>query len=52
MATNRHTHVVNFRKCSHASVGIAQARPNYLIVGYGILGYKTEKHRSCEVLMK
>ena len=31
MAANRqkdiHTH--NFRKCSHASVGLAQARPNY-----------------------
>ena len=25
--TDRHTH--NFRKCSHASVGLAQARPNY-----------------------
>ena len=24
--TDRHTH--NFRKCSHASVGLAQARPN------------------------
>ena len=27
MAANRHT--PNFRKCSHASVGLAQARPNY-----------------------
>ena len=26
MATSRHTH--NFRKCSHAGVGLAQARPN------------------------
>ena len=26
MAASRHTH--NFRKCSHASVGLAQARPN------------------------
>ena len=26
MAADRHTH--NFRKCSHASVGLAQARPN------------------------
>ena len=24
--TDRHTH--SFRKCSHASVGLAQARPN------------------------
>ena len=24
---DRHTHI--FRKCSHASVGLAQARPNY-----------------------
>ena len=28
MATNRHTH--NLRKCSHASVGLTQARPNYV----------------------
>ena len=28
MATSRHTH--NFRKCSHASMGLAQARPNEL----------------------
>ena len=27
MAANRHTH--NFRKCSHASVGLAQASPNH-----------------------
>ena len=26
MAADRHTH--NFRKCSHASVGLAQTRPN------------------------
>ena len=26
---SRHTH--NFRKCSHASVGLAQARPNYVV---------------------
>ena len=26
MAADRHTH--NFPKCSHASVGLAQARPN------------------------
>jgi len=26
MAASRHTH--NFRKCSHASVGLTQARPN------------------------
>ena len=26
--TDRHTH--NFRNCSHASVGLAQARPNYV----------------------
>ena len=26
MAANIHTH--NFRQCSHASVGLAQARPN------------------------
>ena len=30
---SRHTH--NFRKCSHTSVGLAQARPNYL--GYVLL---------------
>ena len=29
MAASRHTH--NFRKCSHASVGLAQARPNNLL---------------------
>ena len=31
MAANRHTyiHTHNFRKCSHASVGLAEARPNY-----------------------
>ena len=28
MAANIHTH--NFRQCSHASVGLAQARPNNL----------------------
>ena len=27
MAANRHTH--NFRECSHASVGLTQARPKY-----------------------
>ena len=45
MATTRHTH--NFRKCSHASVGLAQARPNnwdrkncllYGVVGCLLLG--------------
>jgi len=30
--TDIHTH--NFRKCSHASVGLAQARPNYLTVSH------------------
>ena len=29
---SRHTH--NFHKCSHASVGLAQARPNYRIQNY------------------
>ena len=31
MAADRQTdiHTHNFRKCSHASVGLAQARPNY-----------------------
>ena len=29
MAASIHTH--NFRQCSHASVGLAQARPNYVI---------------------
>ena len=33
MAANRHTH--NFRKCIHASVGLAQAHPNN--VGTGIV---------------
>ena len=33
MATDRHTH--NFRKCSHTSVGLAQARPNNYTVNNG-----------------
>ena len=30
MAANIHTH--NFRQCSHTSVGLAQASPNYVHV--------------------
>ena len=30
--TYRHTH--NFCKCSHASVGFAQARPNHVLIHY------------------
>ena len=29
MAASRRRHTHNFRKCSHASVRLAQARPNY-----------------------
>ena len=34
MATSRHTyiHTHNFRICSHASVGLAQARPNNVYI--------------------
>jgi len=31
MAASRHTH--NFCKCSHASVGLAQARPDEVMEG-------------------
>ena len=38
MAASIHTH--NFRQCSHTSVGLAQARPNYLIMNHSWAGVK------------
>ena len=35
MAANIHTH--NFRQCSHASVGLAQAHPNYAVHCFGVV---------------
>ena len=38
MAANIHTH--NFRQCSHASVGLAQAHPNYTIPDQIVKNFK------------
>ena len=46
MAANRHTH--NFRKCSHASVGLAQARPNNIHII--VIPYVSNSAIKCHML--
>ena len=53
MATSKQTyiHTRNFRKCSHASVGLAQACPNKTLIKVVVQALLTSIHQSLGIFM-